>query len=390
MKEGTTGIVALLISISLAHHFLHSSVVSEVLFPPLAFILSSFLLVLLGVQYFMGNCQKPQSPTSISSSTGSSSEEAQKDKTQKMPSGDSVFSKFLILERDDISVEIFQWLDSRDLVACSQVSKGFRHVLRTSSNHAPGNFLWYCLYCTKYRAKFVTPPSFEALLQGTTCSNTELPLDAFSWKELVLQRQRSANYFTPGHPCIRALPTELQIAAGTQPGMLDIVNTTRPPTQYTVLFGSMSAVVFQRHVRDMALPLSNRRSIAYIELYVRGGGSCGLVSSGRQPRTFGRQALNAHIGWAPGSIGYHGDAGYIFCCSEEDGRQFGTISMTGESSEASARTCPGFAKGTYCYFAVCLHDQEEFCSVNFGTQRFVFDIEKYSQLPLPTETTLQL
>merc|ERR1712032_923890 len=53
-------------------------------------------------------------------------------------------------------------------------------------------------------------------------------------------------------------------------------------------------------------PLQLARPIAYVELFIRGGASVGLVGNPRYRKS-------AHIGWHAPSIGYHGDEGTLYC-----------------------------------------------------------------------------
>jgi len=364
----------------------------------------------------------------------------------------------ILVDNQSLCLEILTWLDTSDLLACSQVSRNLHELLldkkrKEDNDHIPcGNFLWFCLYCSKYRScndDFVNiPSSFEKVLAATAITKVApLQLEDFhqcSWRELVIRRDFSARAFlvrgegqTPGinrgnlrggHRLAMSISASLptnQVSASRERrglGIVDVIHAGGENTRNFFLgMSRCSCLVMERHVRDMVLPFS--RPIAF---YIRGGASCGLVSRNWELE----RALRKHVGWARGSIGYHGDCGHIYCCSgwrgipfgptfgydpklvtennetdaplqpdvigvgvelsseegsnrkvfyTKNGSLIGTVTISRESSDIDiADSAVGFASDTYCHFAICLHDSDDFCSINFGTKRFLFDIEKYS------------
>lgn len=71
----------------------------------------------------------------------------------------------------------------------------------------------------------------------------------------------------------------------------------------------------------------------------------------------------------------------VFCT--KTGSLTGTVTiLCGSLSVGIADSAVGFVNDTCCHFAICSHDTDYFCSINFETQPFMFDIEKHSsQMP---------
>ena len=204
---------------------------------------------------------------------------------------------------------------------------------------------------------------------------------------------------------------ELEITESNT-GRIDIKHTG------TLSYRTASAMVVEWHVRSLILPLC--RPMAYVELFVKGGSSCGLLPQNwKSARNFLMGSpLTRHVGWTRGSLGWHGDTGEVFCNNEKHplGPSFGyDPDLIQENNVTNAPTQPDvvgvgmepdrrtvfftkngtlvgsvliseetFAQDAFCYFSVCLNNIGDFASVNFGAARFVFDIEKYSQSPLPS------
>lgn len=109
--------------------------------------------------------------------------------------------------------------------------------------------------------------------------------------------------------------------------------------------------------------------------------------------------LNRLPGWEPESWGYHGDDGNSFCCmgtGKPYGPQFttndtigcGVNFRTGTAFFTKNGVDQGIAfrdiKSPKLYPAVGMKRPGEHIRVNFGQERFIFDIDHYMDVGLPS------
>lgn len=301
---------------------------------------------------------------------------------------------------EPILLEVLHAVPVRELLPCLAACRAL-----AQANENP--LLWFRVYCASCRGHFEPPPSFEELVAGDF---RELPLklELFDWAKLCRHRASLA----PATPLQQHLTGRLQVSAQAAcAGMIDVEHSAGGGWM-----GSQCAAVLRRRLS----PLPAARPIAYVELYVRGGASVGLVSSASYSQ-------RSHIGWKEGSLGYHGDEGSIYAGSGESsafGPTFGLDPeqvVPNDSGQADRKVDvigvgidfgPGgpdtvegaregakegsvvfFTKnGVYIgsvprdepemqYFAFALHRQGDRASLNTGANRFLFDIEEFSQVP---------
>ncbi|KAL7276432.1 hypothetical protein RUND412_000571 [Rhizina undulata] len=135
-------------------------------------------------------------------------------------------------------------------------------------------------------------------------------------------------------------------------------------------------------------PMPPQCGLFYYEITVVSKGKEGLIGIGFCTQ---KVSLNRLPGWEPESWGYHGDDGNSFCChgtGKSYGPQFSTDDVIG--CGVNFRTGSAFftkngvdlgiafkeIKGKL-YPAVGMKRQGEHIRVNFGQERFVFDIDQY-------------
>ncbi|KAH0606781.1 uncharacterized protein H6S33_003615 [Morchella sextelata] len=129
--------------------------------------------------------------------------------------------------------------------------------------------------------------------------------------------------------------------------------------------------------------------IFYYEITVVSKGKEGLIGVGFCTK---KVPLNRLPGWEPESWGYHGDDGNSFCC-QGTGKQYGPQFSTNDVIGCGVNFRTGTAfftknglflktafrdiKSTKLYPAVGMKRPGEHIRVNFGQERFVFDIDGY-------------
>eukprot|EP00629_Pelagomonadales_sp_RCC1024_P012158 CAMPEP_0119265738 /NCGR_PEP_ID=MMETSP1329-20130426/4449_1 /TAXON_ID=114041 /ORGANISM="Genus nov. species nov., Strain RCC1024" /LENGTH=374 /DNA_ID=CAMNT_0007265585 /DNA_START=116 /DNA_END=1237 /DNA_ORIENTATION=+ len=290
---------------------------------------------------------------------------------------------------EGVLFEVLGCLGPRDVGKATAVARPFRDA-------AEAPLLWLHLYSALYRDHLPKPPGFREVRQGAVAS---LELAAFSWKELALHRLRHQ------HRRIRTR-LRLEAAPAERRGMIDAHCGGGP----------LSAVL-----QEPLVPLPLARPISYVEIWVLGGASVGLI---RRPQTadVGREGppynSTHHIGWGTGSFGWHGDEGAMYLGSSWGGVPFGpTFGFQPELVHRNAgpdvpkqpdvvgigveRVHADRREHMFCtkngrlvgavplprgqvgfpneyYFAFALNARGDFASVNYGSARFVFDLEAYS------------
>lgn len=292
-------------------------------------------------------------------------------------------------------LEILDCLPPRDLFQIGSAAASLRRL-------AALPHLWFRVYCSAFRGHLAAPPTFSELAAGAP---TELAVDKFPWREMACHRAGLA-ISGPAAKILVGSGLRVEHAPSARAGMIDAEHPGR-----VTFFGSQQSAVLDRALR--ALPLV--RPVAYAELFVHGGASIGLL------RRDAHKA-NSHIGWVPGSLGYHGDEGSLWCGSSTRagslgfGPSFGLdpqvvvsndnnhaprhadvigvgIDFAQEGEEAPSTaffTKNGKFIGSVVlpsedmvHFAFALHRPGDTASLNVGTCRFLFDVEAYSQEPKP-------
>jgi len=309
---------------------------------------------------------------------------------------------------EPVLCEILHMLPSTDMARCLGSNRLLAEV-----GSVPA--LWFRAYCVAYRGHLDPPPSFEELAAGAP---TDLALDAFDWSSLCKHRAQLLSKKTLQERLSGTL--QLSDPGRERLGMIDAEHVL----QGYRLSGSISGGV----LRERMEPLPLMRPIAYVELYVHGGASAGLVDSVSYPSS-------SHIGWRNKSIGYHGDEGSIYAEAGDALASFRAIGFgptfgldpqlvvpndssrapraadvigvgidfppqqdAGNDEQGPAGAGMGTVfwtkNGEYVgglpwpdadlrYFAFALHRRGDRASVNTGTSRFLFDIEGFSQKPRP-------
>lgn len=113
----------------------------------------------------------------------------------------------------------------------------------------------------------------------------------------------------------------------------------------------------------------------------------------------GKVILNRLPGWEPESWGYHGDDGNSFCCMGT-GKQYGPQFTTNDTIGCGVNFRTGTAfftkngvdqgiafrdiKSPKLYPAVGMKRPGEHIRVNFGQERFIFDIDHYMDVGFPS------
>lgn len=307
---------------------------------------------------------------------------------------------------DPVLLEVLHLLPARDMLLCFPAC---RSILQTGSS----TLLWFRVYCAAYRGHFKPPPSFEELAAGAP---TELGLNLFDW--VALHRHRAL--LDSPKPLQERLTGTLCLSdpGCERPGMIDAEHGGSSRGGGFFGGGSQCAAVLRQPLE----PLPLARPIAYVEVYIHGGASVGLVDSVSY-------SDKSHIGWRPNSLGYHGDEGSIYStCMGLSVKNFGPtfgldpkLVVPNDSSQAPrAADVVGvgidFGPGGGCsetetgvvfftkngeyvgglpwtmpqlrHFAFALHRSGDRASVNIGTARFLFDIEGFSQSPRPSVSEL--
>ena len=286
----------------------------------------------------------------------------------------------------DLRLEVLSWLEPREIGRIATVSRAGRNADRTP-------LLWFQVYSRLFRHHLPAPPRFRDILRGAA---TALPINAFDWRTLTIRRaviDADRFHLVSDILDIRAAPD----------GMVDA----------ELLAGwSRTASAVLRHP---LVPLPLARPLAYVEAWIVGGASVGLISATKTPR----HPREAHVGWECGTIGYHGDDGRIYR-ADQTGRRFGPtfgfdparvyrnagpdvprrpdVVGVGVERGSDGREQAFFTKNAalvgavpllegpddvvvHRFFAFALDAVGDYASVNGGSARFRFDLEAYSQQP---------
>ena len=295
---------------------------------------------------------------------------------------------------DDVVIEVLSWLEPREIGRAAAISRMYHKADRTP-------LLWFHVYSRLFRHHLPAPPRFRDIRRGAA---TALPIKAFDWRTLAIRRaviDADRFHLVSDILDIRAAPD----------GMVDA----------ELLAGwSRTASAVLRHE---LVPLPLARPLAYVEAWIVGGASVGLmttlvpgtVAAGTPPFP------QAHVGWFSSTIGYHGDDGRIYEANQS-GRQFGPtfgfdparvyrnagpevprrpdvvgvgvergsdgheqVFFTKNAALVGAVPLPVRPSSSPyrpCRFFVFALDAEgDHASVNGGSARFRFDLEAYSQQP---------
>ena len=287
----------------------------------------------------------------------------------------------------DVQLEILSCLEPREIGRVAAVSRMCHKADRTP-------LLWFHVYSRLFRDHLPAPPRFDAIRRGAA---TALPIKAFDWRTLTIRRaviDADRFHLVSDILDIRAAPD----------GMVDA----------ELLAGwSRTASAVLRHP---LVPLPLARPLAYVEAWIDGGASVGLISATKTPR----HPREAHVGWECGTIGYHGDDGRIYR-ADQTGRRFGPtfgfdparvyrnagpevprqpdVVGVGVERGSDGREQAFFTKNAalvgavplpdgpkngrvvHRFFAFALDAEHDYASVNGGSARFRFDLEAYSQQP---------
>ncbi|CAN8308074.1 unnamed protein product [Cochlearia groenlandica] len=136
-------------------------------------------------------------------------------------------------------------------------------------------------------------------------------------------------------------------------------------------------------------PAPCKRLAYYFEIYVKDGGVKGRVAIGfTTDRSF---LIGRHPGWEHNTCGYHGEEGLIYL-GKQQGEAFGPTYTTGDivggginyDSNEFFFTVNGALVGTVSKYikgplfpTVAVHSQNEEVTVNFGQEKFAFDLKGY-------------
>ena len=287
----------------------------------------------------------------------------------------------------DLRLEVLSCLEPRDIGRIAAVSRAGHNADRT-------RLLWFQVYSRLFRHHLPEPPRFRDILRGAA---TALPINAFDWRTLTIRRaviDADRFHLVSDILDIRAAPD----------GMVNA----------ELLAGwSRTASAVLRHP---LVPLPLARPLAYVEAWIVGGASVGLISATKTPR----HPREAHVGWECGTIGYHGDDGRIYR-ADQTGRRFGATFgfdparvyrnagpdvprrpdvvgvgvergsdgheqafFTKNAALVGAVPLPDGPKNGRVvrrFFAFALDAEHDYASVNGGSARFYFDLEAYSQQP---------
>ena len=290
----------------------------------------------------------------------------------------------------DVQLEVLSCLEPREIGRVAAVSRLCHKADRTP-------LLWFHVYSRMFRGHLPAPPRFRDIRGGAA---TALPIKDFDWRTLTIRRaviDADRFHLVSSELDIRAAPADRR-------GMVDTYLTGWNRTAPAVL-------------RHQLVPLPLARPLAYVEAWIVGGASVGLVSATRTPR-YPREA--GHVGWRGGTIGYHGDDGRIYR-ADQTGRRFGQtfgfdparvyrnagsdvprqpdVVGVGVERGSDGREQAFFTKNAALvgavplpdgpkngrvvrrFFAFALDAEHDYASVNGGSARFLFDLEAYSQQP---------
>jgi len=303
----------------------------------------------------------------------------------------------LLPPTDSTLEELLSFLTPAELLRCGAAS-------RLVQNVSSSRLLWFRVYCQLYREKFTPPPSWRELQAGAF---TDLNIEHFPWSSLARYRSMPTGLMAQqglaGGDGLR-----FEDAENERRGMIDVTHIGESQR----IFGSqIQSAVLQQHLKPMPLA----RPVAYVELWVKGGCSFGLVDDRHYD-------ISSHIGWHRGSLGYHGDEGSLYTSSGYSGKKFGPtfgldpeLVVPNDTSRAPRKAdCMGvgielaawkedggsvpastdvafFTKNGKLvdaallpssrmrYLAFALHRRGDSVSINTGAYRFHFDVESYSQ-----------
>ncbi len=302
----------------------------------------------------------------------------------------------------DVLLEVLSCLEPREIGRAAAISRAYHKADRTP-------LLWFHVYSRLFRDHLPAPPRFRDIRRGAA---TALPIKAFDWRTLTIRRaviDADRFHLVSEELNIRAAPADRR-------GMLDTIVTGRSRTVSAVL-------------RHPLVPLPLARPLAYVEAWIVGGASVGLINATETPS----YPSQAHIGWRSDAIGWHGDDGRIYR-GDYEGRPFGPTfgfdparvhrnagpdvprqpDVIGVGVErgsdgrkqafftkkgvlvgavplpvSSMRVHQGQADGTiiatrqitrlHRFFAFALEAGGDYASVNGGSASFLFDLEAYSQ-----------
>ncbi|KAL0351330.1 UNVERIFIED_CONTAM: Ran-binding protein M [Sesamum calycinum] len=178
------------------------------------------------------------------------------------------------------------------------------------------------------------------------------------------------------------------------PTELDTVNSSGGfsvvgPDKLSLLYPSVNL-----HGHDVGVAQANRaapmkRLLYYFEIYVKNAGSKGQIAIGFTTSAF---RLRRQPGWEANSYGYHGDDGMLYR-GHGKGDTFGPTYTTGDTVGGGINyatqefffTKNGVVVGSVykdvkgpVIPTVAVHSQnEEYVTVNFGKDPFVFDLKAY-------------
>ncbi len=295
---------------------------------------------------------------------------------------------------DDVVIEVLSWLEPREIGRAAVISPLYHKADRTP-------LLWFHVYSRLFRHHLPAPPRFRDIQRGAA---TALPIKDFDWRTLTIRRAvTDADRFH--------LVSDILDIRAAPDGMVDA-------ELLAGWSGTASAVL-----RHQLVPLPLARPLAYVEAWIVGGASVGLVTTlvpgtavAATPDFLGE----AHVGWRSSTIGYHGDDGRIYR-GDQTGRRFGPTFgfdparvyrnagpevprqpdvvgvgvergsdgreqafFTKNAALVGAVPLDGPSSSTYrpCrFFAFALDAEGDEASVNGGSARFRFDLEAYSQQP---------
>ncbi|PIA40683.1 hypothetical protein AQUCO_02400028v1 [Aquilegia coerulea] len=137
-------------------------------------------------------------------------------------------------------------------------------------------------------------------------------------------------------------------------------------------------------------PAPTKCLVYYFEIYVKNAGAKGQIAIGFTNEHF---KMRRQPGWETNSYGYHGDDGLLYR-GQGKGENFGPTFTSGDTiggginyaSQEFFFTKNGKLVGNPykdvkgpLFPTVAVHSQNEEVNINFGQQRFVFDIEAFAQ-----------
>lgn len=219
---------------------------------------------------------------------------------------------------------------------------------------------------------------------------------SFSTDQLVFPTSSTISRFIPSNPLEES-------SSAIKKEMMDVENNIEEPTvlntsmcsKYLVVSADKLTATYKRYYingRDAGAIQANRPApchplFYYFEMTVKDGGQKGMIGIGFTDKQYFKHS--SQPGWKPNSYGYHGDDGKLYC-AQIFGKRYGPRFTTGDVVGAGINYAKDeifFTKnGTLLpsvhkdvkvllYPTIGLQSPDEKVEVNFGQQKFTFNVE---------------